>query len=143
MNRYVVSVGTNIEPIANRVEAQRRLELRYRGLRCSAFIWTAPLGITDQPIFLNGAFYFESELDPAALKRELTAIEDAMGRDRSGPRDGPRTIDLDIVVVNGEVVHRDYERRDFVCAAVDELWPGLGAAGSGVEPRAEAGHVAR
>ena len=125
MNRYVVSVGTNIEPLHNCAEAQRRVAARYHALRCSEFIWTEPLGITDQPIFLNGAFYFESPLEPAALKRELTALEDAMGRDRSGPRDGPRTIDLDIVVVNGRVVHRDYARRSFVRAAVDELWPGL------------------
>lgn len=137
MNRYVVSVGTNIDPLPNRAEAQRRVESRYFAVRCSAFIWTEPLGITDQPIFLNGAFYFESPLDPAALKRELTALEDAMGRDRSGPRDGPRTIDLDIVVVNGEVVHRDYARWDFVRAAVDELWPGLRA--EQARPKAEHG----
>lgn len=127
MNRYVVSVGTNIEPVANRAEAQRRVEARYEAVRASAFIWTEPLGITDQPRFLNGAFYLESALDPVALDRELKAIEDAMGRDRSGPRDGPRTIDLDIVVVNGEVVHRDYATRDFVRDAVDALWPGLEA----------------
>jgi 7,8-dihydro-6-hydroxymethylpterin-pyrophosphokinase len=44
-----------------------------------------------------------------------------MGRDRTGPKFGPRCIDLDIVVWNGEIVDEDYYTRDFLQKSVAEL----------------------
>jgi 7,8-dihydro-6-hydroxymethylpterin-pyrophosphokinase len=44
-----------------------------------------------------------------------------MGRDRTAPKFGPRNIDLDIVVWNGEIVDNDYYTRDFLQKSVDEI----------------------
>ena len=51
----------------------------------------------------------------------LKKIEDRLKRDRTQPRFGPRTIDLDVVVWNGKVVDRDYYTREFLKNAVDEV----------------------
>ena len=48
-------------------------------------------------------------------------IEDKMGRDRTAPKFGPRNIDLDIVVWNGEIVDDDYYTRDFLQKSVREI----------------------
>ncbi|HKI88902.1 MAG TPA: 2-amino-4-hydroxy-6-hydroxymethyldihydropteridine diphosphokinase, partial [Draconibacterium sp.] len=55
------------------------------------------------------------------LTRELKKIEDELGRDRTVPKFGPRTIDLDIVVWNGKIVDKDYYTRDFLQKNVQEI----------------------
>jgi len=44
-----------------------------------------------------------------------------MGRDRTVAKFGPRCIDLDIAVWNGEIVDKDYYTRDFLKKSVDEI----------------------
>jgi len=48
-----------------------------------------------------------------------------MGRDRSLPKFGPRTIDLDILIWNKKVVDEDYYKRDFLRKGVEEIIPDL------------------
>ena len=55
------------------------------------------------------------------LKKKLKGIEDQLGRDRSAAKFGPRCIDLDIIVWNGEIVDRDYYTRDFLRQNVSEV----------------------
>ncbi|HET9507938.1 MAG TPA: 2-amino-4-hydroxy-6-hydroxymethyldihydropteridine diphosphokinase, partial [Gaiellaceae bacterium] len=62
---------------------------------------TAPVGYLDQPSFLNGAARLETELSPRELLRALLDVERELGRDRSGPRFGPRTVDLDLLLYDG------------------------------------------
>jgi len=59
---------------------------------------TDPVGFADQPRFLNGAAAVETELEPRALLDALLAVEHQLGRTRDGPRFGPRTIDLDVLL---------------------------------------------
>ena len=59
---------------------------------------TDPVGLIDQPPFLNAAAAVETELGPRALLDLLLAVERALGRTRDGPRFGPRTIDLDLLL---------------------------------------------
>jgi 2-amino-4-hydroxy-6-hydroxymethyldihydropteridine diphosphokinase len=65
---------------------------------------TDPVGYVDQPRFLNGAAAVETTLRPRALLERLLAVERALGRARDGPRYGPRTIDLDLLLYGDEVV---------------------------------------
>ncbi|MGE5690644.1 MAG: 2-amino-4-hydroxy-6-hydroxymethyldihydropteridine diphosphokinase, partial [Pseudomonadota bacterium] len=66
---------------------------------------TAPVGYLDQPPFLNGAAELATTLAPAALLAALLDVERALGRVRgAGPRYGPRPIDLDLLLYEGEVV---------------------------------------
>jgi 2-amino-4-hydroxy-6-hydroxymethyldihydropteridine diphosphokinase len=68
---------------------------------------TDPVGYVDQPRFLNGAAALRTELAPRALLERLQEAERELGRDRSGPRFGPRTIDLDLLLYGSEQIHEN------------------------------------
>jgi 2-amino-4-hydroxy-6-hydroxymethyldihydropteridine diphosphokinase len=70
---------------------------------------------------MNGALKIQTTLEREDLNVLLKGIEDQMGRDRTAPKFGPRNIDLDIVVWNGEIVDDDYYTRDFLQKSVAEL----------------------
>src|SRR4029079_6314819 len=63
---------------------------------------TEPVGYTDQPRFLNAAAAVETELLPRDVLDRLLGIERRLGRTRDGPRFGPRTIDLDLLLYGDE-----------------------------------------
>jgi 2-amino-4-hydroxy-6-hydroxymethyldihydropteridine diphosphokinase len=90
-------------------------------VKVSSFIKTKPIGIENQSEFTNGAVKIKTSLSREDLTVLLKAIEDQMGRDRTAPKFGPRNIDLDIVVWNGEIVDDDYYTRDFLQKSVNEL----------------------
>ena len=94
----------------------------------SALVETEPLGITEQPRFINAVAEINTCLEPIGLLEELKRIEREMGRE-DGVRWGPRPIDLDILiygnlVLNSEVLtipHAELENRDFVLEGILEL----------------------
>ena len=100
---------------------------------------TDPVGMVDQPRFLNGACAIQTELSPRELLDRLLAVERALGRDRTGPRHGPRTIDLDLLLYGEEQVdepglrvpHPRLHERRFALEPVAELDPTLGIPGRG------------
>jgi 2-amino-4-hydroxy-6-hydroxymethyldihydropteridine diphosphokinase len=100
---------------------------------------TEPVGYLDQPAFLNAAAAVDTELPPRALLDVLLEVERALGRRRGGPRFGPRTIDLDLLVVDGQVVdepgltvpHPRLHERRFALEPLAELDPGLVVPGLG------------
>ena len=121
MNTVILGIGSNIDAEANISKMLVILGQQVRILKTSAFRITAPIGITDQPEFTNGAVKIETALSREELKAVLISIEDQLGRDRQQPRYGPRTIDLDIVIWNGEVVDNDYYTRDFLRDNISEI----------------------
>ena len=121
MHEVVISIGSNIDPHSNIKKALLVLKDFIQIQKVSELIITKPIGITDQPDFVNGAlkcFTFQSREE---LIQQLKAIEDLLGRDRSRPKFGPREIDLDIVAWNGEIVDTDYFSRDFLKTVVDQV----------------------
>ena len=101
---------------------------------------TDPVGVADQPPFLNGAAEIETVLSPRALLERLLAVERELGRDRSAERRwGPRTIDLDLLLYGDEIVadrdlrvpHPRLHERRFVLEPLAELDPGLVVPGRG------------
>lgn len=105
----------------------------------SSFRETDPVGYLDQPRFLNGAAAVETELSPRELLDALLAVERALGRTRDGPRFGPRTIDLDLLVYGATVVdepgltvpHPRLHERRFALEPLAELDPELVLPGRG------------
>ena len=124
-HEVVIGLGSNIDPEANLEQAVLELKLRFKVSKRSQWARTKPIGIQDQPDFYNGALLMETELEQQSLKKELKRIEDILGRDRSLPKFGPRTIDLDILVWNKKVVDEDYYERDFLRMVVEEIIPDL------------------
>jgi len=123
--KVILSVGSNIDPDRNIPAARESLNstdpanLRY--LRSSPVVETEPRGFLDQPTFQNCAFLIETRLNIQALDQLLKKVEQDLGRERISYKDGPRTIDLDVVVWDGRVTDEDYERYDFVQKSVEHL----------------------
>jgi 2-amino-4-hydroxy-6-hydroxymethyldihydropteridine diphosphokinase len=104
----LIAIGANLPgphgeaPLATcraAAEALRSLPgLRF--IACSRWYVTAPVPPSEQPDYVNGMARLEGEADPAWLLSRLHGIEAAAGR-RRGVRNAPRTLDLDLIDVNG------------------------------------------
>lgn len=82
-----------------------------RLIRTSYLHETAPMYVTDQPSFLNGAVELETDLEPHELLRRIKVVEAMVGRDlEGGMRNGPRPVDLDILLY--ETRHDDDDDPD-------------------------------
>lgn len=98
----------------------------------SSLYRTEPVGIAEQPAFVNAAEVVETGLDPEALLEFLLATERSYGRDRvhDVPK-GPRTLDLDVLLIDEQVIrterltvpHPALAERRFVLAPVAEIAP--------------------
>ncbi len=64
-------------------------------------------------------------MDPSTFKSWLKNLEKKLGRVKSENKDGPRTIDLDIIVWNGKVVDSEVYEREFLINSINELLPEL------------------
>jgi 2-amino-4-hydroxy-6-hydroxymethyldihydropteridine diphosphokinase len=120
-NRAIIGLGSNIHPTQNMAVALVHLKKHFEVVSVSSFSTTKPIGIVDQPDFLNGVVLIKTTHSQLELIKLLKQIEDEMGRDRTGPKFGPRIIDLDLLIWNGEVVDKDYHTREFLRIAVSEL----------------------
>ncbi|MCJ7812479.1 2-amino-4-hydroxy-6-hydroxymethyldihydropteridine diphosphokinase [bacterium] len=125
MNRVVISLGSNINPEENIKKAKQQIGLKHRILAESAVVETKPVDFSAQPNFLNGVVLIETGMNFSELKDWLHQVENQMGRVRETNKYGPRTIDLDVVVWNGQVIDEDMNTRDFLRVSVLEVWPDL------------------
>ncbi len=135
MQTAYIGMGANLagpagEPEATLVAAATRLESLGRVVARSSLYSTEPVGFADQPRFLNAVVALQTDLDPHALLKELLGIEQQFGRDRSsGIRNGPRTLDLDILIFGDqriaesrlEIPHPRMAEREFVMIPLAEL----------------------
>ncbi len=125
VNEVVVSVGSNIEPNKNVKLAKDNLSKTDKFVNESHFYITKPIGFTEQPDFLNGAFLIDTEDGFETFRQKLKQVEIDQGRVKQANKNGPRCIDLDIVVWNRRIVDPDFYQRDFIKKTVLELIPDL------------------
>src|SRR5690606_10972438 len=97
MHTAYLSLGSNLEPGRHLSAAVTALRQRFPGLVVSP-VYSFPAVGYQGPDFLNAAAVLRTDLDAHALNAWLHALEDAHGRDRSGPRYSDRTLDIDIVL---------------------------------------------
>lgn len=100
-----LSLGSNIAPELHLRAAIAALRARFRMIAVSRVYRTAAVGF-DGSDFLNAGMVIETDLDPYALDAWLHGLEDAQGRDRSGPRFGDRTLDIDLVLYDDVITDR-------------------------------------
>lgn len=130
-----LALGANIpgpagSPEATLAAAAGRLAVLGRIVARSSLYSTAPVGLADQPRFLNAAVALETSLSPRELLNSLLQIERDFGRDRSASvPNGPRTLDLDILLYGSELLrepgleipHPRLAERAFVLVPLAEI----------------------
>lgn len=127
--RAVISAGSNMEDSRAHL-ASVRAHFAEVLVAASSLYATAPWGMTDQPDFLNQSLLIDAPLTPSQLLTECQALEAAANRVRI-ERWGPRTLDVDIVDIDGytsddpvlTVPHPRAHLRAFVLAPWLELDP--------------------
>lgn len=141
MSLAYIALGANLgDPAATVNAAFAALDRlpHSRLLAKSALYRTAPVGIADQPEFVNAAARLETTLTPEALLDALLDIEQAFGRVRA-ERNGPRTLDLDLLLYDELrlatprliLPHPRLHLRAFVLQPLAELAPDLALPGRG------------
>ena len=131
MTTCYIGIGSNIgdrhgyiDRAIEALKAVRHVEVK----RVSTIYETDPVGGVPQGKFLNGVIEIETALDPHGLLKALNRIERALGRTRK-EKNGPRTIDLDILYYGEDVVedegltipHPKICQREFVLRGLREL----------------------
>ncbi len=143
MARVFVGLGSNLgdregslRQGLDRLAAEPELEV----IRVSSFRETDPVDFVDQPRFVNAVAEVSTDLPPRELLDTLLGIEQTLGRRREGSqRYGPRTIDLDLLLYDDEVLeepgltvpHPRLHERRFALEPLAELDPGLVVPGRG------------
>jgi 2-amino-4-hydroxy-6-hydroxymethyldihydropteridine diphosphokinase len=137
VTRAYVGLGANLgerEKTLRRAVELLAAEPGIEVVAVSSFRETDPVGYLDQPAFLNGACAVETEVGPRELLERLLAVERDLGRERgTGPRWGPRTIDLDLLLYGDVTVdepgltvpHPRLTERSFALEPLLELDPSL------------------
>jgi 2-amino-4-hydroxy-6-hydroxymethyldihydropteridine diphosphokinase len=149
MSLFYIGIGSNLcfgelSPEQLIAAAMRELGKIGQVTGLSSLYRTEPVGMVEQPAFVNAAAAVETRLAPEELLRALIGIERLYGRDRTGQNGlgsvpkGPRTLDLDLLLAVDEggagivhvsesltLPHPEMARRRFVLAPLAEIAPQL------------------
>jgi 2-amino-4-hydroxy-6-hydroxymethyldihydropteridine diphosphokinase len=132
-NRAYISLGSNL---GDSLRTLRQAVVALGGLgavvAASSVYETDPVGLTEQPAFLNAVVELDTTLEPLPLLDALLAIEADSGRER-GIRFGPRTLDLDLIWYDGlqlesdrlTLPHPRAHEREFVLRPLADIAPGM------------------
>jgi 2-amino-4-hydroxy-6-hydroxymethyldihydropteridine diphosphokinase len=104
-NLAYLSLGANLEPERNLVLAVARLSQFGRIVAASTVWQTKPVSLADQPDFLNAVVLLETKLTAQELREgPIAQIEQELGRVRTEDKNAARTIDIDIMLFNHDVL---------------------------------------
>lgn len=99
-------------------------------IKTSSLYETDPVGISEQPDFLNAVAEIETEMTPKELLAAIKEVERRLGRERT-VKWGPRIIDIDVLLYgdqclsedNLEIPHPEMNKRAFVLTPLEEIAP--------------------
>jgi 2-amino-4-hydroxy-6-hydroxymethyldihydropteridine diphosphokinase len=143
VTRAYVGLGSNLGDRERTIRSALDELAAAQGVRVvavSTLIDTQPVGPVEQPRFLNGVVELETTLAAHDLLALLLEVERRSGRRREGvPQQGPRTLDLDLLVYGQaeiaepglDVPHPRLHERRFVLEPLAEIAPGLEVPGKG------------
>lgn len=126
-----IALGSNMGNKGAHLDwAVSRLRELMPGLEVSSYIETAPVGVKDQPDFLNAVVVGHTDLPPRDLLDTLLALEAERGRERKGEGE-PRQLDLDLILYGGMTIdepgltvpHPRFRERAFVLGPLAEIAP--------------------
>jgi len=141
MVRAFIGLGANLgepETQVRRAIAVLGTLPRTRFLAASSLYRSAPVGVGEQPDFVNAVAEVETTLTARELLDELLATEARFGRERPSPG-APRTLDLDLLLYGERVIaesglivpHPRMHERAFVLAPLAEIAPDIAIPGKG------------
>lgn len=145
MNRVAdvyIGIGSNLQRPVQQVQDAIASLSRHPSFElqaCSSFYLSAPIGLVDQPEFINAVCRLRTRLAPEKVLQQLQQIEDQAGRIRKGERWGPRTLDLDLLLYDDleletatlVIPHPRMHERAFVLYPLQELASELEIPGRG------------
>ncbi len=106
MAQVLLGMGSNIEPELNLVRAATALRIQFDGIIFSSVYRSAAVGMAGDD-FLNACCLFDTELSQQEINTLLKSVEDAQQRDRSKGSWKPRTLDLDLLIYDKQVIGDD------------------------------------
>jgi len=135
LRRYYLSLGSNIEPRRNLADAVRLLGEFGQRVAVSSVYISPPFGTEKpQPDYLNAVLVIDVDRTPDNFQANVVRpVESRLGRERSDDRYAPRTIDIDILMVDEEILEIEHRRipsreileRSFVAVPLAEVAPDL------------------
>lgn len=131
MSQVLLSIGSNQnDPHTQIASAFSKLQNRFKKVQFSSLYETQPVGGISQDTFINAAILLETDLAPGKLLDTLMSIERDAGRDRRTEiPNGPRNLDLDIILYGDLIIAQDdlsiphprFRQRRFVLQPMSEI----------------------
>lgn len=124
-NEAVLLIGSNIDPKKN-VKKCVDLLSKLVEIKKASRVWRTEAVGSDGPDFLNASVLIKTSLNAESIRNNLiNPIETKLNRIRTADKYAPRTIDLDLIIFNGEVLDKDVWNKLFVALPVSEIIPDL------------------
>ena len=125
VHKAFLLLGSNINPEKNLPLAVSHLKQKVKILRFSR-VWQTPAVGSWGPDFLNAAIEIKTGLSKEELKKEvLHKIELNLGRVRTENKNEPRTIDLDIILFDDEILDQNLWVKSFIALPMADIHPSL------------------
>lgn len=142
MAEVVILLGSNIDPADNIRRGAVALSEQLVVVKSSS-VWLTPAIGTSGPDFYNAAVNCETDISADELKFNiLRPIEEKLGRVRTSNKYAPRTLDLDVILLDGAVIEPRLWDTAFILLPVSELMPDLAHPVTGMQLSALANKMA-
>lgn len=125
MMEVVIHLGSNIEPAINIRLGAILIAEKLPMLRAS-HVWSTPAAGSPGPDFYNAAILCSTDMNRVDLKNKLLRpFEEKLGRIRSHDKYAARTMDMDVIILDGDVLEPRLWDTAFILLPVAELLPNL------------------